>query len=203
MCAEYLHGCGHNYIFRQLLLKMPGNISIAPQELVQQLQLKNREAFSLLYDNYAEALFGVISRMVANKAAAEDLLQDAFVKIWKNINSYNTAKGTLFTWMINITRHVCIDYLRSKQHRHEMKVTGDDYGGAETITVLLDANMDATIMDLEKFTRQLEAKYRQVIEMVYFKGYTHDEVAQMLNIPVGTVKTRSRTGLKLLRNLYN
>jgi len=182
---------------------MPDNLSIAPQELIHQLQLKNREAFSLLYDKYSEALFGVICRMVANKAAAEDLLQDAFVKIWKNIDSYNTAKGTLFTWMINITRNICIDYLRSKQHKQEMKITGDNYEKTETITVALDTNLDATVMDLHRFTRQLEAKHRQVIEMVYFKGYTHEEVAELLNIPVGTVKTRSRTGLKLLRNLYN
>lgn len=157
----------------------------------------------MLYDNYAGALYGVICRIVNNNPAAEDLLQDAFVKIWKNIDSYSAAKGTLFTWMINITRNICIDHLRSKRHRQDMKIAGNNYDSTETVSVALDTNMDATVMDLQKFTQKLEAKHRQVIEMVYFKGYTHEEVAQILNIPVGTVKTRSRTGLKLLRELYN
>jgi len=182
---------------------MPHRLVMAPEQLVHQLQAKSREAFSVLYDNYSEALYGVICRMVNNNVAAEDLLQDAFIKIWKNIDSYNAAKGTLFTWMMNITRNICIDYLRSKQHRQEMKIAANSFDSAETITVSLDSNMDATVMDLKKFTQKLEEKHRQVIEMVYFKGYTHEEVAQLLNIPVGTVKTRSRTGLRLLRNLYN
>ena len=182
---------------------MNERLSIAPGQLVSLLRSKSREAFSLLYDNYSEALFGLVCRMVNNKVAAEDLLQDAFVKIWKHIDAYDAEKGTLFTWMINITRNICIDYLRSKQYRQEMKIVDSSPEKTETVSVTLDANFDATAMDLYKFTRQLEAKHRQVIEMVYFKGYTHEEVAQLLNIPVGTVKTRSRTGLKLLRSLYN
>lgn len=177
-------------------------LSIAPDRLVTMLQTKSREAFSLLYDSYNEALFGIICRMVDNRPAAEELLQDSFVKIWKNIHLYDAGKGTLFTWMLNITRRLCIDYLRSKQHKQAMKISGNEPGTLEA-SVSPGANSDATVMDLQKFTHQLEDKHRQVIEMVYFKGYTHEEVAQILNIPVGTVKTRSRAGLKLLRDLYN
>jgi len=181
---------------------MSEQLSIAPGRLAAMLQSKSREAFSLLYDNYNEALFGIICRMVDNRPAAEELLQDSFVKIWKNIHLYDAGKGTLFTWMLNITRNICIDFLRSKQHRQELQVASNSAEALEG-AVTPCAQVDDTVMDLQKFTRQLEDKHRQVIEMVYFKGYTHEEVAQMLNIPVGTVKTRSRTGLKLLRNLYN
>ncbi len=183
---------------------MPERLSIAPEQLIHLLQSKSKEAFSALYDSYSEALYGIICRMVNNKVAAEDLLQDVFVKIWKKIDTYNSTKGTLFTWMINITRHVCIDYLRSKQHRQEMKVTGSGFEFGESIKAMpFEPNYDVTGGDLHKITLQLELKHRQVIEMVYFRGYTHEEVATLLNIPVGTVKTRSRAGLKQLRNLYN
>ena len=182
---------------------MPQRLSIAPDQLVHLLQSKSREAFSILYDNYSDALYGIICRMVNNNTAAEDLLQDAFVKIWKNIDSYDPAKGTLFTWMINIARHICIDYLRSKQYKQQMKVVENGFDKAEISTSPLEPNYHITNTELHKVTQKLEIKHRQVIEMVYFRGYTHEEVAQILNIPVGTVKTRSRAGLKQLRNLYN
>ncbi|HWB26423.1 MAG TPA: sigma-70 family RNA polymerase sigma factor [Chitinophagaceae bacterium] len=181
---------------------MPEKLAIAPEQLVTLLQAKNKEAFSVLYDSYSEALYGIICKMVNNNAVAEDLLQDVFVKIWKKIDTYNSAKGTLFTWMINITRHICIDYLRSKQYRQEMKIVTNTFERQDT-GVASEANYDIIKVDLHNITLKLEIKHRQVIEMVYLRGYTHEEVASILNIPVGTVKTRSRAGLKQLRNLYN
>lgn len=180
---------------------MSEQLSIAPGHLATKIQSKSREAFSMLYDSYNEALFGIICRMVDNRPAAEELLQDSFVKIWKNIHLYDAGKGTLFTWMLNITRNICIDFLRSKQHRQAMQIASNSAEALES-SITPGAQADATVMDLQRFTNQLEEKHRQVIDMVYFKGYTHEEVAHMLNIPVGTVKTRSRTGLKLLRDLY-
>ena len=192
------------YIILYPLLNMPERLSIGPEQLVNLLQSKSREAFSVLYDSYAEALYGTICRMVANKAAAEDLLQDVFIKIWKKIDSYDSTRGTLFTWMINITRNICIDYLRSKQYKQQLKVVQNvaEYTDVNTSSSL-EPNYNIVNTELHKVTRKLEVKHRQVIEMVYFRGYTHEEVAQILNIPVGTVKTRSRAGLKQLRNLYN
>lgn len=182
---------------------MPEQQSIAPGQLVSLLQSKSREAFSILYDNYSEAIFGIICRMISNKAAAEDLLQDVFVKIWKKIDTYDAGKGTLFTWIINITRHICIDYLRSKQYKQQQQVVENAFENAETITARFEPNYNIQHTELQSITQKLEVKHRQVIEMVYFRGYTHEETAQVLNIPVGTVKTRTRAGLKQLRNLYN
>jgi len=96
-------------------------LAIAPDRLVTMLQTKSREAFSLLYDSYNEALFGIICRMVDNRAAAEELLQDSFVKIWKNIHLYDAGKGTLFTWMLNIARNAAIDKLRSRSYQDSLK----------------------------------------------------------------------------------
>ena len=198
-----LTGIPAKYIILYPTLNMPEQLSIAPEQLVSLLQLKNREAFSVLYDSYSEAIYGVICRMVTDKAAAEDLLQDVFVKIWRKIGSYDAARGTLFTWMINIARNICIDYLRSKQYKQQMKVVENNFEYAGAGSPTLEPNYHITNIELHKVTQKLEVKHRQVIEMVYFRGYTHDEVAQILNIPVGTVKTRSRAGLKQLRSLYN
>src|SRR3569833_137601 len=126
-----LTGIPAKYIILYPTLNMPEQLSIAPEQLVSLLQLKNREAFSLLYDSYSEAIYGVICRMVTDKAAAEDLLQDVFVKIWRKIESYDAARGTLFTWMINIARNICIDYLRSKQYKQQMKVVENNFEHAE------------------------------------------------------------------------
>jgi RNA polymerase sigma factor (sigma-70 family) len=192
------------YIILYPLLNMPEPLSIGPEQLVNLLQSKSREAFSILYDSYADALFGTICRMVNNKVAAEDLLQDVFVKIWKKIDSYDPARGTLFTWMINIARNICIDYLRSKQYKQQLKVVENGFEHGEiSASPSLEPNYNIANVELLAVTQKLEVKHRQVIEMVYFRGYTHEEVAQILNIPVGTVKTRSRAGLKQLRSLYN
>jgi len=198
-----LAGISAKYIILYPTSNMPERVSIAPEQLVSLLQSKSREAFSVLYDSYSEAIYGIICRMVTNKAAAEDLLQDVFVKIWRKIDSYDAARGTLFTWMINIARNICIDYLRSKQYKQQMKVVENNFEYTESGVPAFEPNYHITNVELHKVTQKLEVKHRQVIEMVYFRGYTHEEVAQILNIPVGTVKTRSRAGLKQLRSLYN
>ena len=96
------------------------------EELVALLKRKDAHAYSLLYDNYSAALFGVITRVVAAEEIAEDILQDVFVKIWKNIENYDASKGRLFTWMLNIARNAAIDYSRSKQFKIENKLQGMD-----------------------------------------------------------------------------
>ena len=87
------------------------------QELVNDLQQQDQQAFSYLYDNYSSALFGLIFKMVNDKELAEDILQEAFVKIWNNFSNYDSIRGRLFTWMINLTRNLTIDTLRSKGYK--------------------------------------------------------------------------------------
>lgn len=167
------------------------------------IALQNDDAFSDLYNNYAAALFGICLKLVRCKATAEDLLQDVFVKIWKHINTYDALKGTLFTWMLNITRNTCIDYLRSKQHRQRMQVSenGLEYTGIDIATGNIAYKEESN--ELKQFTQKLDPKYKEVIDLVYIYGYTQDKVSEMLNIPLGTVKTRSRMAIKQLRSMYN
>jgi len=103
-----------------------GPVKYNEEELVQLLQQKDQQAFSYLYDNYAPALNAVICRMVEDQTLSEDILQEAFVKIWNNFNSYDKLKGRLFTWMVNLTRNLTIDTMRSKSYKKQTKISGDE-----------------------------------------------------------------------------
>jgi RNA polymerase sigma-70 factor, ECF subfamily len=173
------------------------------QELIADLKDKSKTAFSVLYDSYAGALLGVVYRMVNDKDIAEELLQDIFIKIWKHIDLYNAAKGTLFTWMLNIARNTCKDYFRSKQHRCQMQVSEKGLEYLESNAAGDRLNYREEFSDLKQLAYKLETKYKKIIDLVYFFGYSQQEVAVMLNIPLGTVKTRSRMALKILRGAYH
>jgi RNA polymerase sigma-70 factor, ECF subfamily len=172
--------------------------TIATYDLVELLRQKNRDGYNQLYERYADTLYGIICKIVTDAPTAEDILQEIFVKVWKNINNYSAEKGSFFTWLLNITRYTAIDYLRSKQHKQKIKTqtTTDNEYIQETIYTV--SNVENS--NIRGLVAKLEPKYREVIDLVYFWGYTQDEVSKILDIPLGTVKTRSRMGLKLLRN---
>jgi RNA polymerase sigma factor (sigma-70 family) len=171
-------------------------------ELVVLLQGKDQHAFSYLYDNYAPALNGVIYRMVEDRQLAEDILQEAFLRIWKNFSAYDPSKGRLFTWMLNLTRNLTIDTLRSKGYKKQGKISGDENTVSQ---VMADHQVvdryDATV--LRKQVNDLDPSLRGIIDLAYFKGFTQQEIAQELGIPLGTVKTRMRSAiLELRKNMH-
>lgn len=169
-------------------------------ELVSLLQQKDKYAFEYLYDNYSGAVYGVISRMVDEKDVADDLLQEAFIKIWNNFASYDSSKGRLFTWIINLARNLTIDTLRSKSYRKQQKIYGDE----NTVDNLRDEKYGAESFDtigLRKQVSNLKKDQKQVIDLAYFSGFTQDEISKQLGIPLGTVKTRMRTAIIELRKM--
>ena len=180
---------------------MGGPVKYTEEELVYQLGLKNQQAFSYLYDNYAPALNAVIYRMVEDQALSEDILQEAFVKIWNNFSSYDKIKGRLFTWMVNITRNLTIDTMRSKGYKKQNKISGDE----NSVNNLQDINSGIERFDSMGVSKQLinlKPDQRQIIDLAYFKGYTQDEISKQLDIPLGPVKTKMRTAiLELRKNL--
>lgn len=177
---------------------MGDTVKYSEEELVSLLVQKDQLAFSYLYDNYAGALNAVILKMVDNKELAEDILQEAFVKIWNNFENYNKTKGRLFTWMLNITRNLTIDTLRSKSFKKQQKISGDEnsVSSMEDTKTGLD-KFDA--MGLRKQVSNLKEDQRSIIDLAYFFGYTQDEISNQLGIPLGTVKTRMRTAILELR----
>jgi RNA polymerase sigma-70 factor, ECF subfamily len=177
---------------------MPTIAPIATHELIELLRQKSRQGFNQLYDSYAPALYGIISNIIKDTAAAEDVLQEAFVKVWKNIAQYQEEKGTLFTWLLNITRYTAIDFLRSKQHKQQLK--NQSLIDSEYIERQANVQPNVENSGLRGLVAKLEPKYREIIDLVYFLGHTQDEVSKILNMPLGTVKTRARMGLQILRN---
>jgi RNA polymerase sigma-70 factor (ECF subfamily) len=170
------------------------------EELVILLQNKDQQAFSYLYDNYSAALNGIIYRLVENRELAEDILQEAFVKIWNNFSSYDTGKGRLFTWMLNITRNLTIDTLRSKGYKKQAKISSDENSVSNfTDDSRIAERFDA--MGLRKQLANLKPEQRSIIDLAYFNGYTQDEISKELDIPLGTVKTRMRTAIIELRKM--
>ena len=181
---------------------MSETIKHSEEELVILLQNKDQKAFSYLYDNYAGALNGVIYRMVDNRELAEDILQEAFIKIWNNFSNYDHLKGRLFTWMLNITRNLTIDTLRSKGYKKQAKISSDE----NSVSNYTDDSKVAERFDsmgLRKQLVNLKPEQRSIIDLAYFNGYTQDEISKELGIPLGTVKTRMRTAILELRKILN
>ena len=157
--------------------------------------------FSKLYDNYSGALFGLIINWVKDKGVAENLLQDVFVKAWRSRGLYDAAKGKVFTWLYNIARHICIDYLRSKAHKKSKASLL-----SEDITLLVpggnSGNITPDTIGLRKLVSTLRKEEQEVIELMYFKGFTQREIAMLMNTPLGTVKTRMSRAIKNLRYYF-
>lgn len=168
------------------------------QELVSLLKNRDNKAFGYLYDHYSGALYSIILAILNDTELANDVLQDVFVNIWKKIESYDPAKGRLFTWMLNIARNASIDTLRSKTYQNDRKNQSMDYQGNGTqVSLVTQVNVDN--IGFKKVLNQLMEEQRALIDLAYFKGYTHEEIAEMENIPLGTVKTRIRSALIQLR----
>lgn len=168
------------------------------QELVALLQQRNEKVFSYLYDNYSGALYGIVNSIITDREIANDVLQNVFVNIWRKIESYDANKGRLFTWMLNIARNAAIDELRSKGYRDSQKnqPLGENVDVAGAVT-----NPAVNDVGLKKILAKLKGELRVLVDMSYFQGFTHEEISKVLNIPLGTVKTRIRSALIQLRTM--
>lgn len=169
------------------------------QLIIRLLEKNDDRAISMLYDDYSAALFGVVFRIVLSEEIAADVIQESFIKIWKNAQNYEVSKGTLFTWMLNICRNTAIDATRSKHFRNG-KIQNLDKFVNEEIPHFEEPKIHH--IGLHEQVKRLDRKYSEVIELIYFKGHTQKEVEAKLKIPLGTVKTRLKIGLRELRKVY-
>lgn len=177
-------------------------ISLSEEELVKGLKSQDTAAMEALYSMYSGALLGVISRIVVQTEVAEDVLQETFVKIWNSASGYDPSKGRLFTWMMNIARNLSIDKLRSKDYKNTNK-NQDIENNVDFIDEQKKVTFNADTLGLKDLVTDLKPDFKDVLDMVYFKGYTHVEAAEELNIPLGTVKTRVRMAILELRKKFN
>lgn len=177
-------------------------ISLSEEELVQALGKREKVAIEALYDMYSASLFGVISRIVINEYIAEDVLQETFVKIWNSFSSYSTEKGRLFTWMVNIARNLAIDKIRSKDFKNQNKNRELD-NNVTFIDEQRNTVYKPELLGIKELVNTLKPDQKSILDLVYFKGYTHVEAADELGIPLGTIKTRLRMAIQQLRKHFN
>ncbi len=166
-------------------------------EIAELINLRDRIGFNLLYDQFTPVVFGVCHKFVSNREAAEDLVQETFIKVWKNISQFDPDKSSFSTWLLNIARYTAIDYLRSKSYKQQLKnqnLENSEYQYEKPAISYLEERAE-----LQGLIETLEYKYRIVLELIYFTGYTQEETAELLNIPLGTVKTRTRFAIQTLR----
>lgn len=168
------------------------------KELVEGLKNRDNSAFAYLYDHYSGALYSTILQILEDQELANDVLQEVFLGIWRKIDLYDASKGRLYTWMLNIARNAAIDMLRSKSFQNSRKNQSlPDNVDRLNITASA-ANVDH--IGMRKLLEKLKMEQRVLIELAYFKGYTHEEIAEIEDIPLGTVKTRIRNAILQLRN---
>lgn len=183
-------------------LEATKKISLSEEELVSKLKSQDTLAIQALYDMYSGALLGVISRVIQHTEVAEDLLQETFIKIWNSAGSYDNSKGRLFTWMMNIARNLSIDKVRSKDFKNSNK-NQDIENNVDFIDAQKEVTFNEDVLGVRDLVTSLKPEFKIVLDLVYFKGYTHVEAAEELNLPLGTVKTRIRMGILELRKNFN
>jgi RNA polymerase sigma factor (sigma-70 family) len=169
------------------------------QEMIALLIKKDKSVITLLYERYAGALYGVICNLISNEEVAKETLQDVFIKIWNNGDKYEPAKGRLFTWMVQLTRNVAIDTLRSSQFKKNNRT--ETLPNSVYNSATLSEEQKTQDPALRRIVNRLDEQNRRIIELLYFSDYTQKEVSEELDIPLGTVKSKVRKAISQLREL--
>jgi len=179
---------------------MPSTILNEDIEVIRRIEQRDESALSELYERYGGLVYTIAYRVLQNNGVAEEVTQDTFLKVWNQIHTWDAQRGKLTTWLLTITRYAAIDRLRQEQRRHtQSAVSLDD------LLNLIGTRDDTEWQDgdfVRSLLIQLSTDQLQVIELSYFQGLSHGEMANKLNLPLGTVKTRVRSGLQRLRALW-
>ena len=177
---------------------------LADEDLISLVEGGDAEAFAVLYDRHSRAAFSLAYRMMGERQAAEDLAQDSFLKIWRAAGSYRVERGSVRTWILSIVHNRGIDQLRSLASRRR---TQDKVEASATKTQPSEAFAEAWRNSQRDQVREalstLPADQLKILELAYFSGYTHVEIADLLGLPLGTVKGRMRLGLKKIRTFFD
>lgn len=182
---------------------LPTRPTVSDTHLLHGIAERDQRAFLALYERYGNLVYSLALRVVRHQVMAEEVTQDVFLKVWQQPTRWNPALGQFSSWLLTITRNAGIDRLR-KERRHW--TSAHDY-----LDPLVEAGEKGAVGEnpywfdgllLARLLQQLPVEQRQLIELAFYQGYTHSELAENLQLPLGTVKTRLRTGLQKLRTLW-
>jgi RNA polymerase sigma-70 factor (ECF subfamily) len=170
--------------------------------LMQRIATRDTAALADLYDRHSRLLFSLIMRIVRDRGEAEDILQEAFVRVWTRAETYDARMGGPLSWIVRVARNCAIDRLRARRVRAAVDAPAMHLAAVEAATPASDIpTPEATVLEAERRRTLTDAlgglplEQRQLIEAAFFEGYTHSELAQRFRLPLGTVKTRIRAGM--------
>ena len=171
-------------------------------ELLSMIQQQDRGALEALYDKYGGAVYSLAMRMLSDTGAAQEVTQDTFFNVWRRASSYHSQRGKVTSWLFSIAHHRTIDELRRRrrvqsQVQDGVDLTNKPSEGADDPVAYATAQYERS--QLKDALHTLRVEQREVVELAYFGGLTHSEIAKHLDQPLGTVKTRMRLGLRKLR----
>jgi RNA polymerase sigma-70 factor (ECF subfamily) len=192
-------------MFRSLRLSTEGpRVSprdLADEDLMQLVRRGDADAFEVVYDRHSRAAFSLAYRICGDRALAEEVVQEGFLTLWRTGSRYDGARGSVRTWILRIVHNRAIDVLRRGAVRESARV--EDEGIAERVAAPERTELEFARRDEARKVRDtlegLPDEQRRVIELAYFGGLTHAEIASMLDVPVGTIKGRMRLGLAKMR----
>jgi RNA polymerase sigma-70 factor (ECF subfamily) len=176
--------------------------SLADEDLMALVRKADPDAFAVVYERHSGSAFALAYRMTGTRGAAEDVTQEAFISVWRSGARYDRRRGSVRTWVLGIVHHRAIDALRRGKVRDRPRV--EDENAAEKLEAPENTELEVARREEAATVRRamevLPVEQVQVIELAYFGGFTHTEIAEMLEAPVGTIKGRMRLGLKKLRD---
>jgi RNA polymerase sigma-70 factor (ECF subfamily) len=176
-------------------------LRLSEDKLIEGLQNMDGSAMSALYSMYSDSLYRVISTIVVIEEVAQDLLQETFIKIWKSFKQYDPRKGRLYTWMIRLARNISIDYLRSVNHRN-YTVSENLFESTQQIDQKFQVSYNPELIGVRDMTTILNEDQRRALDLIYFKGYTHVQAAEELDITVGILRSRLQSSIAELRRTF-
>lgn len=174
-------------------------VTAIEKEIVSLLQNGDKKAITLLYEYYADSLYGVIQKIISDEDTAQDVLQETFVKIWRYAKKYDSSKAKLFTWLYRIAYNTAIDKVRSQKNKSGNEVQLE----TSNVYKITSNELNQDVMDIKKHLNSLDEKYQIVINALFFEGMTQQEASDELDIPLGTIKSRLKIGLRELKKIYN
>jgi RNA polymerase sigma-70 factor (ECF subfamily) len=175
---------------------------LADEELMPLVNNGAPKAFAALYDRHSQAAYCLAYRMMGEKQAAEDLAQEAFIKVWRRAGSYRAQKGSVRTWILSIVHNRGIDQLRShaSRRRTQEKIEASA-ASSQPSEAFAETWRNTQSEQVREALSTLPKEQLKILELAYFSGYTHVQIAELLNVPLGTVKGRMRLGLQKMRGL--
>jgi RNA polymerase sigma-70 factor (ECF subfamily) len=175
---------------------------LADEDLISLVEGGDAEAFAVLYDRHGRPAYSLAYRMMGEKQAAEELAQNAFIKVWRRAGSYRAQKGSVRTWILSIVHNRGIDQLRShaSRRRTQEKIEASA-ASSQPSEAFAETWRNTQSEQVREALSTLPKEQLKILELAYFSGYTHVQIAELLNVPLGTVKGRMRLGLQKLRGL--